>query len=123
MLAPFRPTFLCAVALLAGCLHNPKKPTPDEDDGGLEAVDAVTIVVPDVRLDVTPADRAADLQAPVEPPPDGGVLVDAATESGAPDALAPDLAPDLPSCTPACTEGAKRCGPGGGLQTCASVAG
>jgi hypothetical protein len=123
MAAPFRSTFVCALALVAGCLNNPKKPLPD--DGGFDEIDAVVpITVPgDARPDLpalpdAQADQAPDLQTPVEPPPDGSV-----PEVGPPDTLPVDLAPDTTTCTLACTEGAKRCGPGGGVQTCVSTAG
>jgi hypothetical protein len=120
--APLRSTFVCALALVAGCLHNPKKPASDPDDGGSGQSDAIAIVVPDARADLfTAPDARQDLAADVEieTPPDGSV-----PDTLAADTLPPDsLAPDMNSCTPACTEGAKRCGPGGGLQTCAAVAG
>jgi hypothetical protein len=122
--APIRTTILSSLVLLAaGCLNNPNKPSNDSDDGGFGGLDG-SFTSGDARLDTAvpadtrPADLAADLQTPVEAGPDGAVVPD----GGSPD-LSPDLAPDLMTCTPACTEGYKRCGPGGGLQTCVLVAG
>jgi hypothetical protein len=120
--APLRSTFLCTLVLVAGCLNNPKKPNPDLDDGGFSEADAVAITVPpDGRLDL--ALGPDTLMTDAQPPPDGGALDDGGPDAGSPDTLTADLAPDLPSCPSACTEGAKRCGPGGGLQTCVAAAG
>src|SRR5947207_13713795 len=98
--------------------HNPNKPSGDVDDGGLAENDATSAAgdtgadlpkAPDTRMDLAPAELSL-----AEPPPDGSVP---------PDTLPADVAPDQGACQPACTEGAKRCGPGGGLQTCVALAG
>jgi hypothetical protein len=122
MLAPLHRSWSlpCALLLATGCLNNPTKPADgEEDDAGFAAADALV-------GGLGPAlDTAAPLPTDARPggdlgsPPDGGG--GGGAEAGPDLAAAPDLATDA-SCVPACAAGARRCGPGGGVQTCAANA-
>ncbi len=115
-----------------------RPPTPPDaaaaaPDGSAEPMDALVTEATSPGFDAgldTDAGSAPDV------PLESGRLVDAATDAvgkdgptdlaldtPAADAPADTALDSNPSCTPSCTLGLKRCGSGGGLQTCVLVNG
>ena len=112
-------TALSALALFAvGCLNNPARPKGDDFDGGDDDGDGDGGAADDARFEMLPpSDARPDVG-------DGGVVGDGGDGSVGPEGGTSGDGPlEGPSCPPACTPGSKRCGTGGGLQTCTEAGG
>jgi hypothetical protein len=118
MVAPLgrTPSFaLCSLLLVVGCLHDPAKPI-DPDVGVAAEVGDGSLPLPDARADGAVApDGAPDGAA-------GDASDDGPTVDGPDDDGGLDVGGDTAVCPGVCVIGAKRCGSGGGVQTCATGA-